>query len=122
MLIDLPEFLKCHKVACGQRHVLALVSAEEEGEGQVWGVGDNRHGQLAADHTGSTQQLIVGQLLSHLRFSHLHCGWSHAAAITGTLHLSSFTFVSKNLFLYRYITLHYRYITGTLHFSSFTFL
>jgi alpha-tubulin suppressor-like RCC1 family protein len=85
--LEIPDLLKAKKVACGQRHGLVLIGTDEgdDGVGQVWGWGDNRHGQIGCDPATFTKisHLTPVKTLANIHFSELKSGWSHAAAITG---------------------------------------
>ncbi|KAF4517835.1 hypothetical protein B566_EDAN008777 [Ephemera danica] len=83
--IEIPELLLAKSVACGQRHSMVLIGSDEE-EGQVWGWGDNRHGQLGCDPTECVRfsHITLAKKLAHHQFLDLKSGWSHAAAITGS--------------------------------------
>lgn len=88
MLSDVPSILNPLKVASGQKHNLILMGKNETYEltGKVFGWGDNKFWQLAANplQVPKADSLILAEQLQDFDLKRLKSGWSHGAAITST--------------------------------------
>jgi alpha-tubulin suppressor-like RCC1 family protein len=88
VLPDVPSILNPLKVASGQKHNFILMGNNETNEptGKIFGWGDNKFWQLAADpqKVPKADSLIPAEQLQDFDFKDLKSGWSHGAAITST--------------------------------------
>jgi hypothetical protein len=88
VLSDVPSILNPLKVASGQKHNFILMGNNETDEhtGKMFGWGDNKFWQLAADpqKVPKADSLIPAELLQDFNLKDLKSGWSHGAAITST--------------------------------------
>lgn len=75
-----------HSVSCGQRHTIVV-----EESGDLYGFGDNKHGQLGlnTDTLSNTSFPIKLVDVPFKSPTEIQCGWSHAIALNGNsvLHL-----------------------------------
>ncbi|XP_076635740.1 secretion regulating guanine nucleotide exchange factor [Colletes latitarsis] len=75
---EVPMLANVRDVACGQRHTIAIT-----GDGNLYGFGDNKHGQLGLDTNTSETPFPIK--LPDVRFDpsvKVDSGWSHTVALS----------------------------------------